>query len=249
MAVDPEGAEERRQERVRGRRVEAQPTEPGMAMLTLHHSAERIAEAHAVITGRARELKAAGGENRTLAQIEADVACDLILGTESGRVVEVHLAIPMETALGADAPGEVDGLPVTAKAARELMQEATTWRWLRTNPDSGEVTDLTSPRYTPPETLRTFLHMRDRTCRFPGCTQPARRCDIDHRKPWPHGPTSDTNCQCLCRRHHRAKHEGGWQVTAKPGWLEWTSPLGYTHRVTPRPITETPPADPDPPPF
>src|SRR5689334_3841865 len=123
MTVDPEGAEERRRERLRGRRVEAQPTEPGMAMLTIHHTADKLAAAHAVITGRARELKALGGETRTLAQIEADVAGDLILGTEAGRVVEVHLTMPVDTALGGKAPGEVDGLPVTAHAARELMRE------------------------------------------------------------------------------------------------------------------------------
>jgi hypothetical protein len=247
MAVDPGGAEERRRERMRSRRVESQPTEPGMAMLTVHHSAEKIAAAQAVITGRARELKALGGDTRTLAQIEADVACDLILGGESGarRVVEVHLTMPETTALGGDAPGEVDGLPVTAQAARELMRDATSWRWLRTDPTSGVVTDLTYPRYTPPAVLADWVKVRDRTCRFPGCTRAARGCDVDHRTPWPHGPTSDTNCGCLCRRHHRAKHEGGWQVkTIEPGWLEWTSPLGFTHRVAPQPI-----ADPDPPPF
>jgi hypothetical protein len=250
MTVDPEGAEERRRERVRGRRVESQPTEPGMAMLTVHHTTETIAAAQAVITGRARELKALGGDTRTLAQIEADVACDLILGEPGGRrVVEVHLTMPATTALGANEPGDVDGLPVTAHAARELMREATSWRWLRTNPTTGAVTDLTTSRYTPPDTLKTFLRVRDRTCRFPGCTRRARGCDIDHRDPWPHGTTSNHNCQCLCRRHHRAKHEGGWQVTVKPGWWEWTTPLGFTHRVTPEPVTESRPADPNPPPF
>src|SRR5882672_11235235 len=100
LAVDPQGAEERRQEKVRERRVQSQPTEPSMAMLTVHHSAERIAATHAVITGRARELKSQGGDIRTLGQIEADVACDLILGTESAhRVVEVHLTLPATSAL------------------------------------------------------------------------------------------------------------------------------------------------------
>jgi hypothetical protein len=98
LAVDPEGTEQRRQEKVRDRRVQPQPTEPGMAMLTLHHSAERIAATHAVITGRARELKAQGGDIRTLGQIEADVACDLILGVDSAhRTVEVHLTLPATT--------------------------------------------------------------------------------------------------------------------------------------------------------
>jgi len=251
LAADPQGAEERRQEKMRERRVQSQPTESGMAMLTVHHSAERIAAVHAVITGRARQLKALGGEARTLAQVEADVACDLILGAESAhRVVEVHLTMPASTAMGeSDLPGEVDGLPVTAQAARELMAEATTWRWLRTDPDTGHVTDLTSPRYTPPEALKTFVQVRDRTCRFAGCTRRARHCDVDHRVAWPQGQTCDTNCHSLCRRHHRSKHEGGWHVTAiTPGCATWTSPLGFTHTVEPDPVTEPQPP-PDPPPF
>jgi hypothetical protein len=163
LAIDPEGAEVRRQEKMRDRRVESQPTEPGMAMLALHHSAERIAAAHAVITGRARQLKALGGDARTLAQIEADVACDLILGTDSAhRVVEVHLTLPATTAVGLDdQPGDVDGLPVTAHAARQLATEATTWRWIRTDQATGEVMDLTYPRYTPPAALKSFVQVRD----------------------------------------------------------------------------------------
>jgi hypothetical protein len=211
-------------------------------MLTIHHSADKIAALHGIITTRARELKALGGETRTLAHLEADVACDLYLGN---RAVEVHLTIPATTAIGLDdRPGEVDGLTVTAQAARELLAEATTWRWIRTDP-TGAVVDLTSPRYVPPAALATLVQVRDRACRFPGCLRPARRCDIDHRTPWPTGATTLENCACLCRRHHRAKHEGGWALhQIKPGWYRWTSPLGFTHLVAPEPV-----ADPDPPPF
>jgi hypothetical protein len=38
----------------------------------------------------------------------------------------------------------------------------------------------------------------------------------------------------MCRRHHRLKHETGWQVTAQPGnRLEWTSPLGAVYTTDP----------------
>jgi hypothetical protein len=259
LAVDPQGAEERRQERVRGRRVESRPTEEGMAMLTLHHTADRIAAAHALIKTRAKELKAAGGESRTLSQLEADVAADLLLGIDGGgRTVEVHLTIPATSLVGADnQPGEVEGLPITAQAARELAAAADRWRWVRTDPKTGQVVDLTSPRYKPPIALTQFVKIRDRTCRFVGCTRRARYCEVDHRIPWPQGKTCDANCSCLCQRHHKAKHEGGWQVkpSSKPGWVEWTSPLGITHLVPPEPATETPPPptprrpEDDPPPF
>jgi hypothetical protein len=255
MPVDPQGAEERRQEKIRDRRVETRPTDDGMAMLTIHHTAERIATAHSLIQARARELKAMGGDTRTLSEIEADVACDLVLGVNcGGRTVEVHLTLPATTALGVDnQPGEVDGLPLTAPAARELAKEASSWRWLHTDPKTGQVVDMTSARYTPPESLATYVKVRDRTCRYPGCTRRARHCDVDHRVPWPQGTTCDTNCQCLCRRHHKAKHEAGWTVEEiKPGWLQWTSPLGFTHLIPPEP----PPPAPrvvsmvdDPPPF
>jgi hypothetical protein len=137
-------------------------------------------------------------------------------------------------------------MPITAQAARDLATEATRWRWIRTDPTTGEVIDLTSPRYTPPATMEAFIKARDRTCRFPGCLRRARQCDIDHRIAWPDGPTCDDNCACLCRHHHRAKHEGGWTVTpTKPGWFQWTSPHGFTHTVEPEPVTD-PKADPPP---
>jgi hypothetical protein len=66
--------------------------------------------------------------------------------------------------------------------------------------------DLTGTGYRFPPRLRRFLEARDRTCVFPGCGRPARRTDKDHRLPWPAGPTSADNGECLCRHHHRAKH-------------------------------------------
>jgi Domain of unknown function (DUF222) len=261
LAVDPEGAEERRQQNKRERRVEIYPTEPGQAVLSLHHTREDIAAMHAAIVTRARELKDAGGETRTLAQLEADVARDLLLSTgpQGGRVVEVQLSIPATTAAGADdQPCEVDGLPITAHAAREMMTEATRWRWTKTDPTTGAIVDVTSARYTPPTLLRDLVKIRDRTCRFPGCTRHARYCDIDHRVPWPLGPTCDTNCHCLCKRHHRAKHEGGWNVEVHGlGHYRWTSPSGRTYTVEPEPVVEPqrvkapplPPPEDDPPPF
>jgi hypothetical protein len=160
----------------------------------------------------------------------------------------VHLTVPVTTLrYQDDQPGEVDGIPVTAEAARDLAAEATSWRWLRTDPHTGQLLDLTYARYQPPKVLADFIKARDRTCRFPGCTRPARRSDIDHQVPWPTGATCNTNCACLCRKHHRAKHEGGWQVRQpKPGWFTWTSPLGFTHVVPPEPVTEPPPPQPDP---
>jgi len=54
------------------------------------------------------------------------------------------------------------------------------------------------PRYTPSPKLADFVRCRDMTCRFPGCDEPAWRCDLDHTIPYPVGPTCASNTKCLC---------------------------------------------------
>ena len=73
----------------------------------------------------------------------------------------------------------------------------------------GAVLDVGRKTRTVPPSIRRALQVRDRTCRFPGCT--ARRCDAHHVEHWVDGgPTSLDNLVLLCRRHHRAVHEGGF---------------------------------------
>ncbi len=106
--------------------------------------------------------------------------------------------------------------------------------------------------YRPTPALRDHVTARDRICTFPYCTRAAERCDLDHARPHGDGgPTSAANLHPLCRRHHRAKHEGGWQVTRLPdGAHRWTGPTGrhYVTRPPEYPIPRPPPtAHADPP--
>ena len=57
------------------------------------------------------------------------------------------------------------------------------------------------PRYVPSRKLADFVRCRDLTCRFPGCDEPAYRCDLDHNIPYPVGSTCASNLGCLCRKH------------------------------------------------
>jgi hypothetical protein len=84
--------------------------------------------------------------------------------------------------------------------------------------------------YRPPTRLRRFLEARDRTCVFPGCGRPARRTDKDHRRPWPSGPTSAGNLDCLCRHHHRAKHAVFTVLRDTDGSYVWISRGGWEFR-------------------
>ncbi|WP_133805855.1 HNH endonuclease signature motif containing protein, partial [Kribbella caucasensis] len=107
-------------------------------------------------------------------------------------------------------------------------------------------------RYTPSAALDRYVRLRDRTCRFPGCNRPAEFTDLDHRIAFTAGGrTTADNLQCLCRHHHRLKHEGGWKIHQHPdGTHTWISPTGRRYRENGPPSNpasrraQHPPADP-----
>jgi hypothetical protein len=60
--------------------------------------------------------------------------------------------------------------------------------------------------------LRRLLTARDKGCRFPGCCN-SRYIDMHHIEHWANGgETKPANLLSLCRFHHRAVHEGGFNV-------------------------------------
>ena len=76
------------------------------------------------------------------------------------------------------------------------------------------------------------------TCRFPGCSEPADVCDLDHTIAYPVGPTCASNLKCLCRKHHLLKTfwagRHGWQDRQLPdGTVIWTDPNGQIHTTRP----------------
>ena len=109
--------------------------------------------------------------------------------------------------------------------------------WLRDQSRSdatvGDTEPADEPQYRPSTALRRYLQLRDRRCIGPGCTVPAHRCDVEHRIPWPHGPTCPENTAPISRRCHRAK-QAGWRYQRTPdGTTTWTAPGGRTYRVPP----------------
>ncbi len=73
---------------------------------------------------------------------------------------------------------------------------------------------------------RSALAVRDGGCVFPDCQRPLAWCEAHHVRHWLHGGSTDlANLALLCRAHHRAVHEGGWQLTRQPdGRLTATPP-------------------------
>ncbi|WP_052460826.1 HNH endonuclease signature motif containing protein [Microbacterium gorillae] len=181
-------------------------------------------------------------DDRTLAQITADVFADLLLAAEpttaggSLKNVREHVQvnIPADVLTGASTTGAelVGHGPIDSDTARTLAAVAPGWDRLFTHPVTRTV--LSVDRYQPSQGQRRILRVRDEHCRFPGCRYPAYRSDADHTIDAAlGGPTAISNLGHFCRRHHTLKHHTRWRADNLPGGIiEWTSPLGvhYTDR-------------------
>ncbi|MDH4146938.1 MAG: HNH endonuclease, partial [Acidimicrobiia bacterium] len=78
----------------------------------------------------------------------------------------------------------------------------------------GEILDVGRATRSWDGPIGTAIRQRDRSCRFPGCDQPGRRCDIHHCTPWEAGgQTTITNGMLLCRFHHTFIHAKRWTAT------------------------------------
>ncbi|RZS36409.1 uncharacterized protein DUF222 [Herbihabitans rhizosphaerae] len=236
VKVDPEGAERRRQVRLRERAVHHEPLDDGMGELLILGSADRTMAAFQLIDRCARQIKRAG-DDRTLAQIRADVALDLLLGKDNcRRKVVVYVTVPATVLAGiSDQPGELNGYgPLTAQACRELADQHSTWQRVLTDPIDHTVLNVGRKRY-PSAALAEHVRVRDKTCRFHGCHRPASVCEIDHTIAYDNGgQTRDDNLGMFCPQHHHAKHDNGWTVEQpKPGHYLMTSPLGRTYDMPP----------------
>ena len=133
-----------------------------------------------------------------------------------------------------------DGVHVSAETSRRLACDAS--RVVMRHDQDGRVVEIGARTRTIPPALRRALHHRDRNCRFPGCS--VRFGQGHHVRHWAQGgPTTLSNLALLCRRHHRAVHEEGYQVERTPeGALQFRRPDGRVlPDVSPPPAV---PADP-----
>ncbi|MEU2198730.1 DUF222 domain-containing protein [Isoptericola sp. NPDC019482] len=213
------------------RGVFVDPASDGMAWLSAYLPATTAHAAHDRLTTAARTARDAG-DPRTLSQLRADAYTALLLsGAEptsdldpvtttepadghvpnladhARRIVpRVQITVPVMTLLGrSDDPAELTGHgAIDPDVATLLTARAPSLRRLLVDPVSGELLSADPGTYAVPAALRTYLEARDSTCRFPGCTRPAPRCDLDHTVAWADGGrTTADNLAHVCRRHRK----------------------------------------------
>ena len=127
-----------------------------------------------------------------------------------------------------------DGLRVPAGTSQRLACDAS--RVVMRHDAAGRLLEVGARTRTIPPALRRALHHRDRGCRFPGCG--LRFGQGHHIRHWAQGgPTTLSNLALLCRRHHRAVHEEGYQLDRQPdGELSFRRPDGRLLPEVPPPI-------------
>jgi hypothetical protein len=180
---------------------------------------------------------------RNPAQRDADALVELAqralgagdLPTEGGERPQVVVTVSLAVLRGRIGAASLAlGGPINADVARRIACDA------RVIPvvlgAKGEPLDIGRASYTVPTAIRRAVLVRDGGCAFPGCSIPARWCDIHHVVHWAdHGPTSVGNCVALCGRHHRLVHHSHWQIDMTGGIPQFHPPpwLGGPPRRNP----------------
>jgi 5-methylcytosine-specific restriction endonuclease McrA len=152
-----------------------------------------------------------------------------------GERYQVVVHVDAQALAEPEQPGQSvleEGTRVSPETSRRLACDAS--RVVMRYDDAGRLLEVGARTRTIPPALRRALHHRDRGCRFPGCG--VSNGQGHHLRHWAHGgPTTLSNLALLCRRHHRAVHEEGFQVARGPdGALNFRRPDG-------RPLPEVPP--------
>jgi len=278
--LHPESIEVRTRDAFAERRTYWEPAQDGMGWLHWYGTARDTIAAYDRINVLARPntgTRAAAGAGtgtdavtdtatdpaaaaRSLDQLRADITSALLLdgitptGMGAGIRGKVMVTVPVLTLLGrSDEPGTLEGYgPISPEAAREIAADAPSFTRLLIHPETGILLSVGTRQHRVTKAMRKVIRHRDETCRFPGCSRPARTSDIDHTLDWQYGgPTDHDNLAHLCEPHHRLKHLSQWSVTQERGGvLRWTSPGRRSYLTDPaNPIAPPTPAPPAPTPL
>ncbi|MFL6043504.1 MAG: DUF222 domain-containing protein [Propionibacteriaceae bacterium] len=162
------------------------------------------------------------------------------------KAQRIGVVVPLASLLDVgETPGELADRSgfVPGEVLRQLIAEAldsdsrteTLFTRLLTD-DQGRLLDVTELGRYPSARLAEAIKIRAGTCRFPTCTVPADRCDLDHHEPVPKGVTSGKNMDPFCRRHHRGKTFAWLAALRDDCGVDWTMPTADRYRRIDEPL-------------
>lgn len=235
--ADPEGAALRNERKLVERRLTLHHQDTGVTHLSVNNApTEKATAAYARVDQAARALKTPD-EPRTLDQLRADVAIDLLLSGTGGpsERTEVFLHIDLATYLGLNqTPAALSGRgPIAAALARQIIGgPGTTLRRVLTDPRTGHAAELSPTRY--PIDQNEFIRVRDQECRHPGCTRPAQSCGVKATRAKGEAEGVADQAVTFCSRHSKLTGLPGWDYEVTPdGTVNVATPTGQVQSTTP----------------
>ena len=268
LRLDSAAADERREAAEKTADVHLYPSATdGRATLAADLPADEAVECYDIVDKLARMLKD-DGDDRPIGQLRAHVASMLIRRPADNGLPTVVANLTVTADLAAlegtsSAPGEVNGLPITAAHLRDLLTRVGALGL--TTPDGGELSyAITGPdgellatltpaelkrlakldgsvagpppetdAYEPTDKQRAFVTARDRRCRFPNCGQRVGWADLDHVTSHACGGATDCANLCCLCRSHHRLK------TFARGWRFRIDDDGTLHATTPSGVTRT----------
>ncbi len=144
-----------------------------------------------------------------------EIIHDRVRGSRPQRTpLEIIITVPHAGLHGSAEPSDLamlaDGTVIATTTARRLCCDAGV---VLAHVDAhGVPLSIGRKTRTIPAAIKRALLLRDRTCRFPGCTH-SRYVDGHHIEHWANGgKTALSNLMLLCSAHHTLLHEGGCRV-------------------------------------
>jgi hypothetical protein len=171
--------------------------------------AARRADALAEIAETYMNNNESSGSTADRYQVIVHVHPEGALTAETSEATKfVGAASRRETNVTAVTPHIEDGPGVTPETSKRIGCDSSLVTIKEDK--NGEPLSIGRRTRTIPPPMRRALRIRDKGCRFPGCTN-TRFVDGHHIQHWADGgETSLDNLVLLCRRHHHLVHEGGF---------------------------------------
>ena len=134
-------------------------------------------------------------------------------------------AIDLKALAGAEPAAFDDGTALSMSQLARLACDSSIGRIVLSA--TGEVLDAGRSKrlFTPGQTRAVIA--RDRTCRYPGCSETIQHGQIHHALPWKKGGATDlANAVLLCWHHHALVHREMTTVAHHDGGFVFTRPDG-----------------------